>query len=91
MLWKPFSYWLTENDVPNEDIADICREATDLKADLILTTQKDFSRLPVENGKFESAIPFAYLAVELKIISGEDRITQLIKDCLSGKIHLVRR
>ncbi len=75
----------------NKDIADICREAMDLKADLILTTQKDFSRLPVEKRKLESGIPFAYLAVELKIISGEDRITQLIKDCLVGKIQVLRR
>jgi tetraacyldisaccharide 4'-kinase len=75
----------------NKDIADIYREAMDLKADLILTTQKDFSRLPVEKRKSESGIPFAYLEVELKIISEEDRITRLIKDCLVGKIHILRK
>jgi len=88
----------------NTDIADIYREAMDLKVDLILTTQKDFSRLrfdvahrpefvegPVEKRKLESGIPFAFLAVELKIITGEDRITQLIKDCLVGKIHVLGR
>jgi tetraacyldisaccharide 4'-kinase len=73
----------------DEDIADISREAMDVKADLILTTQKDWTRIT----GFQPVIPrpgwpwyFAYLAVELKIISGEDRITQLIKDCISGKI-----
>jgi len=75
----------------NKDISDICREAMDLKADLILTTQKDFNRLPIEKRKLKTGIPFAYLAVELKIISGEERITQLIKDCLAGKIHILRR
>lgn len=87
----------------NKDIADICKKAMNLKADLILTTQKDWSKIignfrfrqtdggQVSISDFQSPIPFAYLAVELKIISGEDRITSLIKDCLTGKIHLLRR
>ena len=94
----------------DKDIADICREAMDLKADLILTTQKDWSKI-IGNFKFrqtdgtvgvstrrqapisdsQSSIPFAYLAVELKIINGEDRITRLIKERLTGKIHVLRR
>ncbi len=79
----------------DEDIGDISREAMDVKADLILTTQKDWSKIigdfrpPTSN--FQSPIPFAYLAVELKIISGEDEVTRLIKDCLAGKIHILRR
>ena len=67
----------------DEDIANISREAMDAKADLILTTQKDRSKI---TGDFQSSVPFAYLTVELKITSGEDRITQLIKDCIAGKI-----
>lgn len=68
----------------DKDIANICGEATNLKADLILTTQKDFSRLPIE--KLRTDIPFVYLAIELKIISGEDAITRLIKNVLAGKM-----
>ncbi len=68
----------------DKDIAGICREAATLKADLILTTQKDFSRLSIE--KLRPDIPFAYLAIELKIVSGEDAITRLIKNALAGKM-----
>jgi tetraacyldisaccharide 4'-kinase len=75
----------------NKDISDISREATELKTDLIMTTQKDFGKLQIEKRELKIGIPFAYLAVELKIISGEDRITSLIKDCLTGKIHPLRR
>jgi tetraacyldisaccharide 4'-kinase len=87
----------------NKDVAEICREAMDLRADLILTTQKDWSKIignlkfrQTDGGQapisdFQSSIPFAYLAVELKIISGEDRITRLIKERLTGKIHVLRR
>jgi len=87
----------------NKDTADIRKKAMNLKADLILTTQKDWSKIignfrfrqtdggQVSISDFQSPIPFAYLAVELKIISGEDRITSLIKDCFTGRIHPLRR
>jgi tetraacyldisaccharide 4'-kinase len=68
----------------DKDIADICTEAANIKADLILTTQKDFSRLSIE--KLRPDIPFAYLAIELKLVSGEDAITRLIKNALAGKM-----
>lgn len=69
----------------DDDIADICDQAGKLKADLILTTQKDWyseSRSQMS----ESRIQFAYLVIELKLISGEDRITLLIEEALAGKI-----
>lgn len=76
----------------NKDIADICKKAMNLKADLILTTQKDWSKIiadcRLQIADFQS---LAYLAIELKIISGEDKITSLIKNCLTGKIHPLRR
>ena len=71
-------YHYTDND-----IARILEEAGRLKTDLILTTQKDWTKVISD---FQSSIPFAYLAIELKFISGEDEITQLIEDALAGKI-----
>jgi len=72
----------------DNDIADIYEEAGYLEADLILTTQKDWSKIC--NSKFpilnSQDTPFAYLAIELRFISGEDKITQLIEDALAGKI-----
>ena len=66
-------------------LADIYEQAKRLKADLILTTQKNwFSSFNTGKSKFD--IRFAYLAIELKFVSGEDKITQLIKDALAGKI-----
>ncbi len=66
-------------------LAGIYEQAGHLKADLILTTQKDWAKItrltPVKKD-----IPLAYLAIELKFISGEDKITRLIEDALAGKI-----
>jgi tetraacyldisaccharide 4'-kinase len=70
----------------DNDIADIYEEAGRSKADLILTTQKDWfsTQYAISNTQYE--IPFAYLAIELKFIAGEDKITKLIEDALAGKI-----
>ena len=70
----------------DNDIADIYEEAGRSKADLILTTQKDWfsTQYAISNTQYE--IPFAYLAIELKFIAGEDKITKLIEDTLAGKI-----
>jgi tetraacyldisaccharide 4'-kinase len=74
-----------------EDIADIEEQAGRVEAELILTTQKDWTRIigdfrfPIAD--FQSPIPFAYLAIELKFISGEDKITQLLEDTLTGKMQ----
>jgi len=69
----------------------ILEEAEHLKADVILTTQKDWYSSPAF-APAGSVIPakagilFTYLAIELKFIGGEDKITQLIEDVLAGKI-----
>ena len=74
----------TEND-----IAEIYKQAKGLKVDLILTTQKDWTKII---GEFQTSITdyhdvlFAYLAIELKFLAGQEKITQLLKDTLSGKI-----
>ncbi len=70
-------------------VADIYEQAKRLNADLILTTQKDwfsFSSSAMPNASKD--VNFAYLAIELKFIKGEDEITQLIKDTLAGKIWI---
>lgn len=65
-----------------DDCADIYEEAKYLHADLILTTQKDWikaaSLAPTE-------IPFAYLAVALEFLAGEDTIVGLIEEKIKGK------
>jgi len=75
-------------------LADIYEQAGHLKADLILSTQKDWFSSPLsatrntsnEQQATKYDIPFTYLAIELRFISGEDKITQLIENALRGKI-----
>ena len=69
----------------NADIVEIYEQAEALEADLILSTQKDWTKtvLPASAKK---DILFAYLAIELRFISGEDKITELIEKALAGKI-----
>jgi len=69
----------------DSDTADIYEEATYLGTDLVLTTEKDWKKIAVLP-LIEINIPFAYLAVELKFLAGEDRLTGLIEDALGGKI-----
>jgi hypothetical protein len=55
------------------------------KAELILTTQKDWTKVaPLD--ALRNEMPFAYLAIELKFISGEDGLRDLIERTLAGKI-----
>jgi len=70
----------------DEDIVDIRTKAKGLNAELVLTTQKDFSKLPTVKRQARSDIPLGYLAIELKLVRGEDAITRLIKDALAGKM-----
>jgi len=70
----------------NDCLADIYEQARCLKADLILTTQKDWTRTALLTSA-KKDIPFAYLAVEIKFLTGEDKLKQLIEDALAGKIH----
>ncbi|MBW8042071.1 MAG: tetraacyldisaccharide 4'-kinase [Planctomycetes bacterium] len=68
-------------------LADIYEQAKHIKADLILTTQKDWFSSPLSaKTNANDGVFFAYLAIELKFVSGEDKITQLIEDALAGKI-----
>ena len=71
-------------------LAGIYEQAERLGADLILTTQKDWTKV-ISNFKSQipdskSPLPFAYLGIEIKFLAGEDKLTDLIKDTLAGKI-----
>jgi len=71
-------------------LADIYEQAERFGADLILTTQKDWtkviSKLKSRNLDSKSSLPFACLAIEIKFLAGEDKLSALIKDTLAGKI-----
>jgi tetraacyldisaccharide 4'-kinase len=71
-------------------LTEISEQATESGADLILTTQKDWTKV-ISNFKFpiseaKSHPPFAYLAIEIKFLSGEEKLRALINDKLAGKI-----
>jgi tetraacyldisaccharide 4'-kinase len=68
------------------DINEIYEQAKRLKADFILTTQKDWTKITSLTA-VKKDISFAYLAIELKFLTAEDKITQLIETILAGKIH----
>ncbi len=71
-------------------LSKISEQAEELGADLILTTQKDWTKV-ISNFKsqisdFKLPLPFAFLAIEIKFLAGEDKLTALIKDTLASKI-----
>ncbi len=69
----------------DNDKTEILEQAAQLGADLILTTQKDRTKIGQEVAT-KTNIPLAYLAIELKFIAGEAGLKQLIEDVLAGKI-----
>jgi len=74
-----------------DDLSEIYEQAGTVKAELILTTQKDWTRITgdfrFQISDFRKPIPFAYLAIELKFVSGEDKIRNLIEKALTGRIY----
>jgi len=79
-------------------LADIRELAEKTGADLVLTTQKDWTKvisefrsvgsardkLPILD--IESTVPFARLAIEMRFPAGQDELTALIRDTLAGRI-----
>ena len=65
-------------------MADIYEEARYLGADLVLTTEKDWTKtaLPARI----KDILFAYLVIEIRFLTGEQKLRRLIEDTLTGKI-----
>ena len=71
-------------------LADIRKQAAESGADLLLTTQKDWTKL-ISDFRFQisdsqSSPPFAYLAIEIQFLAGEDKLKGLIESTLAGKI-----
>jgi len=66
-------------------LADIYEQAQRLNADLILTTQKDWTKI-ASLAFVKNDTPFAYLAIELKFMTAEDKLRRLIEDAIEGKI-----
>ncbi|MHC4680227.1 MAG: tetraacyldisaccharide 4'-kinase [Planctomycetota bacterium] len=66
-------------------LADICGQAEKSGADIILTTQKDWTKI---SGLVQrpQGVPLAYLAVEIQFVAGQDRLTSLIEATLAGRI-----
>lgn len=80
-----------------EDISDIYTQARKLDVDMILSTQKDWTKtillippkapnLPEAEPSEQKDITFAYLQIELRFNTEEDKITRLIDSTLKGKI-----
>jgi tetraacyldisaccharide 4'-kinase len=71
-------------------LADIYKRAEYLKADLILTTQKDWTKIISDLGfrisDSEYSIPLAYIGIEIEFLAGEDKLRDLIENTLAGKI-----
>jgi tetraacyldisaccharide 4'-kinase len=67
------------------DIADVCEESLYLGAELVLTTQKDWTKIsPLEPDTKEML--FGYLAIELEFLDGREKVIGLIEGALAGKI-----
>jgi len=67
------------------DIADICEAAKKLNANLVLTTQKDWTKISsFEPGTKE--LLFGYLAIQLRFRDGREKLIGLIERALAATI-----
>jgi len=69
----------------NDCLADIYEKAGVLKADLILTTQKDWTKIK-RLTLLKKDIPLGYIGIEMKFLAGEKKLRGLIEKALAGKI-----
>jgi tetraacyldisaccharide 4'-kinase len=69
----------------DQNLADLHRAARSQGADLLLTTQKDWTKTAALSGTCE-AVPMVYLAVSLQFTSGGDPLRALIERTLAGTI-----
>jgi tetraacyldisaccharide 4'-kinase len=72
----------------DKDVEQIIRQGEDAGADVILTTEKDWTKTALF-AMHKEDITFAHLQIQLKICAGEDKLKQLIEDKISGKISQV--
>ena len=66
-------------------LADIYKQAKHLKSDLILTTQKDWTKIK-RLALLKKDIPLGYIGIEIKFLAGEKKLRGLIEKTLAGKI-----
>jgi len=52
---------------------------------LILTTQKDWTKIAAL-APARAKLPLGYLEIEIKFLTGEDKLTALIEETLAGTI-----
>jgi len=69
----------------NDCLADIYEQAECLKADLILTTQKDWTKIK-RLALLKKDIPLGYIGIEIKFLAGEEKLRGLIEKTLADKI-----
>ena len=65
-------------------LSEIKKQAQNLGAEAILTTQKDWTKIRMLEAAKD--LPLAYLAIEIKFLTGEDKLRCLIEDALEGRI-----
>jgi tetraacyldisaccharide 4'-kinase len=70
------------------DIDDIYEEARYLNIDMILTTEKDWTKTALMAGSKEN-MPLAYLAVQLQFTKGKQQIIELIEKTLAANLKTV--
>ncbi|UCE47734.1 MAG: tetraacyldisaccharide 4'-kinase, partial [Phycisphaerales bacterium] len=71
-------------------LAEISEQAGKLGVDLILTTQKDWTKLisvfKTQTSDFRQSIPFACLTVEIQFLTGRDELKSLIESTIASRI-----
>jgi tetraacyldisaccharide 4'-kinase len=69
---------------------EIREQAEELGAELILTTQKDWTKIVADFrsqiSDSQSSLPFAYLAIEIQFSTGENELKSLIERTIAGRI-----
>jgi len=83
--------YMTFNDhhrYTRQCLNNIYRKAENCGANLLLTTEKDFTKLAglLDKQTSEPPLPLAYLAVELKFLTGLEQLKLLIDRTIEGKI-----
>jgi tetraacyldisaccharide 4'-kinase len=67
-----------------KDISRICKSAADSKAALVITTEKDWTKITHLN--LDKNLNFAYLRIKIHFIEGLEQLTDLIEKAFEGKI-----
>ncbi len=71
------------------DVKDICEQAKFLNAEIVLTTEKDWTKIePFKSviAPYLFASHFGYIEIEMRIAAGENELKGLIQKAIEGKI-----